>query len=90
MHDRRACDAALLIAAQVQPDEIILLGDMVDFADFGKYTLENNAKFLVQPMLQELSWWLQSLRLSCPTSKIVWLEGNHEYRLKRAISGQPT
>tara|TARA_Y100001972_G_scaffold128841_1_gene192078 strand:- start:1252 stop:2592 length:1341 start_codon:yes stop_codon:yes gene_type:complete len=85
MHDRKACDAALIACQQIQPDEIILMGDMVDFAGFGKYSLENNAKFLIQPMLQELSWWLQSIRLACPTAKITYTAGNHEERLKKAI-----
>ena len=85
MHDRKACDAALIACQQIQPDEIVLMGDMVDFAGFGKYSLENNAKFLVQPMLQELSWWLQSIRLACPTATITYLFGNHEARLKKAI-----
>lgn len=85
MHDRQACDAALIACQQIQPDEIILMGDMVDFAGFGKYSLENNAKFLVQPTLQELSWWLQSIRLACPSAKITYTAGNHEARLKRAI-----
>jgi hypothetical protein len=85
MHDRRACDAALIACQQIQPDEIILMGDMVDFAGFGKYSLENNAKFLVQPTLQELSWWLQSIRLACPTARLTYTAGNHEARLKRAI-----
>lgn len=85
MHDRKACDAALIVCEQRQPDEIILMGDMVDFADFSKYSLENDAKFLVQPMLMELFWWLQSIRRSCPRSKIRWLAGNHELRLQKAL-----
>ena len=84
MHDRRACDIVLQIAKDLNPDEIVLLGDMVDFGGLSTFPLESDAKYLIQPAMQELSVWLRKLSLLC-TDKCVWLEGNHELRLFRQL-----
>ena len=85
LHDRAACDLSIQAARLLSPDVIVLLGDMIDFAGLSSFTKEPDLRFLIQPALVELHWMIQSLRLACPSSRIVYLEGNHEYRLRRSL-----
>tara|TARA_Y100000114_G_C11760084_1_gene329045 strand:- start:2252 stop:3661 length:1410 start_codon:yes stop_codon:yes gene_type:complete len=84
MHSRSACDVVLQIASDLNPDEIVLLGDMVDFGGLSTFPLESDAKYLIQPAMQELSEWLRRLSLTC-RERCVWLEGNHELRLFKQL-----
>ncbi len=86
LHDRLAWDVAIQAAQRLQPEEIILLGDMLDFAPFGKYSTEPALHYTTTPTLIELHWWLGQLRLAAPGAKITYLEGNHELRLQRQIN----
>jgi hypothetical protein len=43
-------------------------------------------RYTTQPALVELHWWLASLREAAPAAEIVYLEGNHENRIIRAIT----
>lgn len=88
MHDRRAWDLAIQVAMKMQPEYVVLLGDMLDLAPFGKYTTEPDLHWTTMPTLIELHWYLGQLRLACPRAEIVWLEGNHEYRLRRMLMDQ--
>lgn len=85
LHDRSACDVAVQAARLLAPDTIVLLGDMLDFAGLSSFTKEPDLRFLIQPALIELHWFLQSIRLAAPQSRIVLLEGNHEFRLRRTL-----
>ena len=85
MHDRRAWDLAVQVAQRLQPDEIVLLGDMLDLAPFGKYSTGPELHYTTTPTLLELHWWLGQLRLAAPSAKCYYLEGNHELRLQRQI-----
>ena len=85
LHDRNACDVAVQAARLLHPDIIILLGDMLDFAGLSSFSKDPDLRFLIQPALIELHWMIQSIRLACPSSRIIYLEGNHEYRMRRAL-----
>ena len=87
LHDRRAWDLAVQIAKRAQPDRIVLLGDMVDFAEGSKrWPVSQDLRATTQPTIEELHWWLARLRAACPDAAIVYLEGNHEDRIDRALS----
>ena len=86
LHDRLAWDIACQIAERGQPKRIVLLGDMVDFAEGSKrWPVSPDLKLTTQPTIEELHWWLARLRESCPNSQIVYIEGNHENRIDRAL-----
>jgi len=85
-HDRRALELACMLAEKEQPDTIVLIGDHCDLPDWSdKFQRTPDMYFTTQPMLLELHWWLARLRHSCPDAEIVFIEGNHEDRLKRAV-----
>ena len=86
LHDRRAWDCCVQLAEQLQPDRIVLLGDMVDNAEGSKrWPIGRDLLNTLQPTIDELAWWIAQLRVACPSAEIVYLEGNHEDRLDRAI-----
>jgi len=88
LHDRRCWDIAVQVAEMINPDRIVLLGDMVDFAEGSKrWPITNNLRATTQPTIEELYWWLHRLRDKCPKSHIKYLEGNHEDRIDRALVG---
>tara|TARA_Y100001973_G_scaffold105998_1_gene181426 strand:- start:849 stop:2261 length:1413 start_codon:yes stop_codon:yes gene_type:complete len=86
MHDRRCVDLAIQVCDFIQPDEVVLLGDMLDLAPWStKYSTPPDLKYTTQPSLIELHWFLQSLRRT-GDHKMTYLEGNHEIRIKKAIT----
>lgn len=84
-HDLRAIDIALQICAVEKPDLIIILGDGLDFAPFGKYIQEPMFALTVQPALDYLHSLLATLRAMCPDAEIRFIEGNHDMRLQTSI-----
>ena len=87
MHDRAAMSAVWKLASDLQPDRIIILGDMLDIAGAGTYELEPSYRQTLRPSIHEWGWWLMMLREACPYSEIDYFEGNHEKRLLRAMWG---
>jgi len=87
LHDRKAWDLAIQVAEKLQPEIVVLLGDMIDFAPLSRFLVTPDLQFTTQHTLAELHWWLGQLRLSCPSSQIVYIEGNHEHRLTKQLAG---
>ena len=85
MHDRRAWDLSIQMADRLRPATIVLLGDMLDLAPWGSFAKPAEVKHTTQPSLVELHWWLGQLRLASPSSRILYIEGNHEFRIQRSI-----
>ena len=85
-HDRRALDVALQIAQETQPETIVILGDILDLAEWSdKFIRSPEAHLTTQSALVEAAWWLAQLRAACPHAKIVALEGNHEARITKKL-----
>lgn len=85
-HDRRCFDIALQLLKEYQFDDIILLGDMLDMAEWSdKFTVKPEFYQTTQPSIYELSWWLAQMRYINQNANMIYLEGNHEERLPRAI-----
>lgn len=80
-HDREALDVALQLAAWIQPDEIIYVGDYLDMTDWqDKFIRRPEFVQMTQPAIIEGSWWLGQFRLEAEDAHAVFLEGNHEVR----------
>ena len=85
-HNRKCWDLSLQLIEEEQPDKVILLGDMLDLAEWSlKYHRTPEMSSTTQATLVELHWWLSQIRKIVPHAEIIYLEGNHEERLKRAI-----
>jgi hypothetical protein len=86
-HDRAAIDAFLQLAADLQPDLIILLGDWNDFPEWtDKFVRSPEFQRLTQPAIEEGHWIRRRLREACPRSRIEEHEGNHEKRMPDFIA----
>lgn len=89
LHDRD-CDpfyrrVFLDTAKRVQPDCVFLNGDIMDLPEFGRYT-QDPRTWDVVGRIKWVHEFLRELREACPDSHIVFLEGNHEFRLMRHLS----
>lgn len=86
VHDRRALDLMVQIAKKERPTEIVILGDMLDLTDWSdKYVCSPEMQQETQRSLVEMRHFLERIRNAAPKANIVYLEGNHEVRLKTAI-----
>lgn len=85
-HDRKAIALSVSMAKAIQPNVIIINGDVLDLSMFSdKFLREPEFYFTTQPALIEANWVLAQLRLACPNSKIVLLAGNHDDRLRKSL-----
>lgn len=86
IHDRTALSIVLNIIKDIQPDRIILNGDLLDLSDWSdKFIQSPEFSFLLQKGLIELGWWIAQLHNNVPKAKISYIPGNHEERMERAI-----
>lgn len=72
-------------ARRVQPEVIFLNGDMLDLTEFGKYTNDPRTWDVVG-RIRWIHDLLRDLREASPDSEIIYLEGNHEFRLMRHLA----
>lgn len=84
-HDERAVDVALQITQDVKPDKIVLVGDLLDLAAWGKYAQRPEFAQQTQGAVVYAHQLLVKLRKLAPTAEISVLAGNHENRLENHI-----
>lgn len=85
IHDESAISLALKLIADMNPDRVVMLGDNLDFAEFGKYLTAPTFKQLTQATVDRATLLCAQVRGAAPNSKITWIAGNHEVRLARYI-----
>jgi hypothetical protein len=86
LHDRRAVDAVIQLIQLLSPDELVLLGDMLDLAAWSvKYPRPVGHLDVTQPALEELHVDIRRMRHAAPEARMRYLEGNHENRVNRAL-----
>ncbi len=82
-HDRRGLDLAIQLINHVNPQLVVLLGDFLDMPDWSKnYVHSEEFAQNTQPALDEGVWWLNEIRETAPDAKIVYIQGNHEARVR--------
>jgi hypothetical protein len=74
-------------AQRVQPEKIVLNGDIFDLPEFSKFR-QDPREFDVIKRIKWVHAFLAKLRKVSPNSEISLLEGNHEYRLLRHMGEQ--
>lgn len=85
-HDEQAIEVALAIVADAQPDVVVLVGDNLDFPEFGKYLTTAPFQRTTQASIDRATMLCAQLRHVAPNAQIVWIAGNHEERLPRMIA----
>jgi predicted phosphodiesterase len=84
-HDETALTIALNIVATSNADKVILVGDNMDFPEFGKYRLSPAFALTTQASIDRATRFSAELRAAAPNADIVWLAGNHEERLPNYV-----
>ncbi len=86
-HDEKAIEIALAITKDAKPDVIVLVGDNLDFPEFSnKYITTAPYQRTTQASIDRATLFGAQLRAAAPHARIVWIAGNHEERLPRAIA----
>lgn len=71
-----------------KPDLVVLGGDIIDFCTISKFT--KVGRFMPTTVVQEIETCeeevLKPTRAAAPRARMVWIEGNHEFRLTRYIA----
>lgn len=83
--DDEAVSVALQIVRDIRPDKVILLGDAVDLAAWSRFPQRPEHQQTTQDSLVKLHQLLASTRQTLPSSEIVVLEGNHDFRMHAKI-----
>ena len=73
-----------------QPDKIVLNGDIVDFYDLSHFDKNPKRVGVLQKELDIVNGILMLIRLACPLSEIIYIEGNHEDRLRKFLWKNPS
>jgi len=84
-HDKVALKKVIKVAADMQPHQIIQIGDGIDFpqvSQWSKGTAGEYAETLQEHIDGFVSSVLEPLREAAPSADITWLEGNHDLRLQ--------
>lgn len=90
--DRPAVDAFLGDLRKWNPDEIVLLGDIVECGGFlaAHHTLGYVAQteYSWQQDIAAGNWFLDEIQKAAPKAEIHYIEGNHEDRVERWVVDQ--
>lgn len=84
-HDKVALGKLIKVAADVQPDQIVQIGDGIDFpqvSQWSKGTAGEYADTLQNHIDGFRTEVLTPLREAAPKAAITWLEGNHDLRVR--------
>lgn len=85
IHDEKAISIALKLIEEMNPDQVVMLGDNLDFAEFGKYLTAPTFKQLTQATIDRATLLCAQVRNAAPRATITWIAGNHEARLAKYI-----
>lgn len=85
IHDEAAINIALKLISEICPDQVVMLGDNLDFAEFGKYLTAPTFKQLTQATIDRATLLCAQVRTAAPKAEITWIAGNHEARLAKYI-----
>lgn len=84
-HDDAAIDVAMQITEDVNPDQVICLGDFQDYAEFSRFLQEPAFARTTQHGIDRGHEFLARLSEAAPNSKKKVMEGNHDVRAEKRI-----
>jgi UDP-2,3-diacylglucosamine pyrophosphatase LpxH len=85
IHDESAIAVALAVIEEMKPDQVVMVGDNLDFAELGKYLTAAPFKQMLQASIDRATMLCAQIRAAAPHAKITWIAGNHEARMARYI-----
>src|SRR5437667_6607708 len=84
-HDERALLLFKTFLRRERPDWLILNGDFHDFWEISSYDLTPRSGKDFKREIETGKKILRSFRRSLPRARITWIEGNHEFRLRKYL-----
>lgn len=82
LHDTRAVDVMIQLARELRPDEIINLGDTLDFTALSRFGKDSDSFYrTLGPSFQYIHNVYAQLRSDNPDAKITEVDSNHHKRL---------
>lgn len=83
-HDQLMLDKLIRVAADVQPDHILQIGDGIDFPQVSRWSVGTAGAYaptLQQHINEYRERFLKPMSEAAPNAKKTWLSGNHDERL---------
>lgn len=80
-HDDRAIDIFNQIVQLEDPHQTVILGDIIDLAEQGRWAQEARFAHTTQPALERARVFAADTRART-SGEIVWIEGNHDKRMQ--------
>ena len=85
-HDERAMKLGLIACRELQPNNIVLLGDNLDLPTQSKFDHQGGRwTDRIQPALDTFHTYLSQIRADNPSANMVVHWGNHDLRLKKQV-----
>ena len=88
-HDKNAIDLTLKYIKKNKPDRIVQIGDFQDFYSVSKFDKDPKRIDTLQDELDIGYDIWKDIKKSSKKSKLVYLEGNHEFRLRKYLWRHP-
>jgi hypothetical protein len=82
-HDKKATLLWLQFIKDIQPDYVVINGDAVDFPSISRFDRTLNDEITMVDACLSARQLFALVRCLCPEAKIVFIEGNHEFRWER-------
>ena len=83
--DKSVCRMLLKFIAEHRPGTIHLLGDISDFYSVSRFDKDPARKIDLQEDLDSTCKFLWEIREAAPHAKLIFSEGNHEFRLRKYL-----
>lgn len=80
-HDEQAIDVALQIIEAENPDQTVVMGDIIDLAQQSRWAQEAGFARTTQPAIDRTTLLAAQIR-SATDGKIIFIEGNHDKRMQ--------
>ena len=86
--DKSVCRMALAFIREHRPATVHLLGDIADFYSVSRFVKDPARKEDLQADLDVTRDFLAKVRDAAPSARIIYSEGNHEFRLRRYLASE--
>lgn len=84
-HDETAMSLAQVAIRELMPDQVILVGDMLDLAPMSRFDQRSDWQNSTQRSIDRYHTFLAQTRANAPDADIIAISGNHELRMDRMI-----
>jgi len=86
--DKTVCRMALNFISEHRPAAIHLLGDISDFYSISRFVKDPSRKEDLQDDLDQTKVFLAEVRDAAPSARLIYSEGNHEFRLRKYLASE--